>query len=581
PDAPSPIRYVAQPANGGRIELTASNGFFDRCFEAQGSTTSPDGERQLIRQQFERLVRRGDGGGTARWHLWCATPGVARLTLFAAVPEADAGSVIEVQLGGQTQRLQLETSDGAAPQAKALEFVVAAPGVVTIAVACPDAARPSPETGLRVIEVAGNAVLGASLLRARFRPAAVHVRYFAPDGCEAPDLWVFETRATTPASSYSPMTAPFGYFGTSFKGGKVEPGSGFNFSMWIAGRDADAPPIAAMESLLGTGLPDAVYSTFGHEGSGVKFRSAVAYANGAERVIQALRVSSADGHRTFYGYYFDEVAARWRLYASGQVTEKEGARRRGDGGVIDSTGSFCEVPGAPNRERSGDVRRTILRRGWFRGSDGRFHLAQLEPGGGGRGAGRRQRRAEPSGDNLAGLRTSDVAYAADYAEHGWVVQSTGGLEHRLRDSPIGERPTPRPDMALPDYLAADKVTRLCEVPVTFGQITVDEVTAKSAVVHCPLLATGPGSRAVLYYGPVDCRTVCPAGASLPPTEVVGNSAALRQMYASERVWQRATEARPVAVGDNVFALTGLTAGTTYHCRLFVAHEDGQSWDGSS
>ena len=67
-------------------------------------------------------------------------------------------------------------------------------------------------------------------------------------------MWVFETRNVAETTSYSPLTTPFGYFGTSFgSGGRIPPGAGFNFSMWVAGRDeTKAPPIEKMPRLIGS-----------------------------------------------------------------------------------------------------------------------------------------------------------------------------------------------------------------------------------------------------------------------------------------------------------------------------------------
>jgi hypothetical protein len=48
----------------------------------------------------------------------------------------------------------------------------------------------------------------------------------------------------------------------------IPSGSGFNFSIWIAGPGAtQAPPIEKMERLIGAGIPGAQYTTWGGSGT--------------------------------------------------------------------------------------------------------------------------------------------------------------------------------------------------------------------------------------------------------------------------------------------------------------------------
>jgi hypothetical protein len=52
-------------------------------------------------------------------------------------------------------------------------------------------------------------VATASLLRSRWRPAAVRADFYASTQCPAPNMWVFETRAVSPtSSSTAPITWP-------------------------------------------------------------------------------------------------------------------------------------------------------------------------------------------------------------------------------------------------------------------------------------------------------------------------------------------------------------------------------------
>lgn len=573
------IRYQAQPAKDGIVDLTATNGFFDRCFEALGQQAGIPGDAPFIGCRFESLGRFSEQSqGMARWHLWCPEAGEVQATFFMQVPAGEAGLEWKIEAGGESRILHSNASDGQTPQAQSLTFTIKEPGKVTFAVGGQGKPLP-PSTRILFIRLAGPAIAKASLLRARWRPAAIHGRFFAPANCPAPKMWVFETADVGKTGSYSPLTTPFGYFGTSFApGGRIAPGSGFNFSMWIAGRGATAaPPLERMARLIGTDLPGAEYSTFGGEGTGVKFRGAAAYKDGADRTIQALRLEvDQAGLQTYYGYFYDEPEQRWKLYASAQSPG-----RKNSDGLLASTGSFCEIPGPPNRERSGDLVREIKRRGWFYGRDGKWYAAQIGKGdpaeneeatgaedeGAGDKPAARPRARKKQATALASM-SSQRFYVRD---DGWTGMATGGLEA------YGQVPEKKPrdgtaiPAPLPEYLSPDKTAQLFDLPVKFGHSRASQVAASRADIDYEILKTGPDSQAILYYGTVDALTY-------PPKSVEKGSAAEIDMFRPERTWQHATPAQPVQAGTNRFQLKDLKPGTTYHYRLFITHAQGKSWD---
>ncbi|MCH7227118.1 fibronectin type III domain-containing protein [Haloferula sp. A504] len=555
PGSPSLVRYLGQPAKDGRIDLTATNGFFDRCFRAEDQGPVLPGDEGLISAAFDHLRGSGSGGGTARWHLWCPEPGEFHATFHLTVPTTDNGHQWTIRFDGQSQTFT------ASPEARpSLTFHVTRPGthVMTIdATATP----PPPGTRIHFVTLDGPAIASVHLLRARWRPAAVHQSFEAPPECGQPNLWVFETRAVAAPPSYSPLTTPFGYYGTSFNAeGKVSPGASFNFSMWLARRGAEhPPPIDRMPRILATGLPDATFGWFSHEGTGVKLRGAVAYPDGADRTIQALRVEHADGLWTYYGYFYDEGAERWKLFAAGRQLAKFGRAPDPSHDLLRRTGSFCEIPGPPARERSGDLVRVIKRRGWFLGPDRIPHRAVMS--------------APRTGRTKPLARPQRTYYADDYQTQGWMVMATGGIEHFL-PTPPGDAPTadtPEQTAPLPDYLAPEKLAQLDSLPVRFGEPAVTGISTSRAVIDYPLTETGPNSKASLYYGTIDAITY-------PATKINGGSPAVREMFAPERTWQHATPSAPVNAGPNRFQLDQLKPDTTYHFRLRVEHDHGKSWD---
>ncbi len=576
----SAVRYLGQDAIDGRIDLTATNGFFDRCFAAGDQRPGLPGEEDLYRNvSFGHLLKGRESSGTARWHLWINQPGEVRASFHFTVPESDSGHEWTIRLGEQSHTFTAATSGPETPQPRQLTFNVSEPGHHEFAIDC-TTTPPADDTLIHYIRLEGAAMEEAKILRARWRPAAEHQGYAAPDSCVAPDIWVFESEAVTPASSYSPITTPFGYFGTSFnQEGKVNAGAGINFSMWLARQNAtSAPPIERMPFIFATGIPGADFETFHHEGTGVKLRNAVAYPDGADRVILAMRMEFEGGRHYFYGYFFDETVKRWRLFAAG-TRAHDPDRREPDleSGLLRRTGSFVEVPGPPARERSGDIVRIVRRRGWFIDRDLSVHRAQMEPPRHGLAVARGRALRDLIEDDINNVYTPRFShYMDDFARDGWIASHAGGIENHLalalpRDPAEVPRGRPGP---LPEYLQPGMIEDLMRLPVTFGAPQVSDITSTSATIRYPIEETGPNSRAILYYGTVDALTYT-------PREITRGSPALREMFSPERTWQHATPESEVRAGDNVFQLTGLQPGTEYHFRLFVSHDEAKCWDPKS
>ena len=580
---------LGQRAVSEAVELNATNGFFDRCFTAVDSMPidAADPQTALIRQAFKAIVptKNGREQGSARWHLKLQRSASIHVEVCLETPADTPAQSWEIHWGEQKRTVKIQSGNAGGSRKIQVQFDRPPIGVSTLKIQWVDS-TPKNGTRLEKIRLTGNGVRGAYLLRARWRPSAVH-QGFVPvrDATEIkPKLWVFETRSLNDLSSYSPITTPFGYFGTSLRSGGVAPGAGFNFSMWIAGRNEQrAPPVALTPHLIATGLPEATYSYFGHEGTGVKFRDAVAYPQGASRVIQAMRVEYDPelNSDVFYGYFYDETRGKWVLYASGQ---KPASSRRAEqvqkSGTLPFAGSFCEIPGPPSRERSGDQERVIQRRGWFYGQDDQWYPARMAPP-----KGRNAKIERPSLDalsdetpdrNLDSLTNKRVGYASDYVESGWITMATGGMtfgsnqwvttEDRLRD----QWPVWSPE-SLPEYLGQEKVEQLWQVPVEFGTSSVAEVTDSRVRITIELKKTGPQSRATLWYGPHDASV-------FSPQRINRGSAVLKDLFHPDRTWANSTQQTEVVAGPNLFEIENLTPATTYYYRLFVQHDEGKSWD---
>ncbi|MFT5735090.1 MAG: hypothetical protein ACJA2W_001092 [Planctomycetota bacterium] len=555
----APITYFGEEARDGRLTLTAWNGFFDsRSFVARGARPAPDAEKPLIAKHFDYL-QPGKAPGPARWHVWTEAAGTLEVAVYLDVPQSDAqsdaqldaqldaqsdaGAQWRVECDEQQQRFTAQVSDGSAPQSVRLRFTVA-PGKHTIALGPADSAAAAGTKVLRV-ELTGKAAHRAKLLRVRWRPAAAHTSYSSTT-CEKSTMWVFESRSLTGASSYSPINTPFGYFGTTFDPSREKP-RGFNFSMWATGKGKAVPALTDMPHLIATGHPLADFSGFGHEGSGVKLRGWDCLDWDPDSVVQALRMERRGDRDYFFGYFYHEPKEQWMLYAAGARPP----RRKNAPLEFSRVTAFCEVPGPPDRQRSGDVERRIARRGWFHGAGGQWHPADV---------------------HSCKDEQSSSARRVGPAEDGWHVSIAGGME--IIDAP-GTQALPKPHAAaqhLPEYLRADKVDQLFSVPVQFESHSVLDLGRTSATVQYDLQGLGKDASAMLYFGTVDCLTF--VARELHGTEKKGASA---DFYTGERTWAQRTESVPIENGAHGFQLKDLEPDTAYYYRAFVTHQDGKSW----
>ena len=546
----SRVSYLVELAKGGKLILDANNGFFDKqSFRAEGKHAVPQSDEDLISSHFTHLVASSrESAGEARWHIWCPNTGPIHVELYFNVPGEEAGKKWQLEFGDQQSVVRANTSGAGLPQKSRVEFSIKVPGKHTLSLRSID--HGSTNTEIHSIYLTGNSIETASLLRARWRPAAIHTQYHSST-CPTTTMWVFESQSDADVPSYSPMTTRFGYYGASFAADRRAAGN-MNFSMWAAGRKAkSAPPLDQMPHLLATGNPEAEFSGFGHEGSGVKIRNWEPLSHHPRSIIQALRVETADGYDTYSGYFFDERVDRWVLYAIGRKpVETRRGQRRGNEPTTLRPASFCEIPGPPAAERTGDRLRQIRRRGWFYGNDKRWHSVD-----------RQTTKVRPSDPP-----TNKFIKAAD----GWFMMATGGMEMFEGTTEVHLE---QPSQDFPAYLGPKYTAQLFELPVEFGPSRATQVSRNDAVINYELKQSGPNAKATLCYGPADCLTFIQR--ELHGTERKGVS---RSILSKDRVWASATEPQAVRNGKNEFRLKNLKPWTMYYYRLYVINKAGKSWD---
>ncbi len=529
----SAYELLGQATPDGVLILTPSNGFFDRGVRAKGEAEFADvangkkGKSTLIANDYAVLTGWTDRARTLRWHIWVEQPGPVVATLRLGAGMESPGATVELTLGQETRRLALGKGAGDGVR---VAFELATPGKHTFLMRA-DVPKASAGAELSQVELSGAAMAGARVLRARWRPAAVHGGYRATT-LESTDMWVMASRSASPYTSYSPITTPFGYFGVSF-GEDRRGGPGCNFSMWSKGD----LPLGRQPHLLALGSPGAQFSGFGHEGTGVKPRGWNPFSHRPKDVVLALRRERDGDFDTYYGYFIDGEG-EWELYAVGR-------KWRGRAKPM-WPGSFVEVPGPPDRQRSGDQVRKVLRKGWARGAHGEWHRLDVLR------AGASQRQNKRWGKDDAG----------------WFTFEMGGMEHfseGKRDMLLTKEQRDEP---LPNYLEGAKAEGLFRLPAKFGAVTAAAVGTE-ATLEFELLEVGEGASAIVYFGKRDCLAFAPR--ELHGTE--RNATALQE----GGTWSRSVPLGRVHRGVNSVSLPDLDPGATYYLRILVTSDRGRMW----
>lgn len=528
------VEYLGQVARDDVLLLTASNGFFDKGVRSDGASDLLDvangkgrSHGTLIVGDFARLTQWKQPGQTLRWHLWFDKTGKVVVTPRILRPQGSPELQLEMRLGEQTLVMPIQDA------LKGVRFDLQEKGKHVLILRA--LTKPGSAVGdLETIELKGPAMRGAQVLRARWRPAAVHGRYRV-SGLASTDMWVMASRNDSPTSSYSPITTPFGYYGVSFRADQRS-GAACNFSMWSK---ADLP-LEQQAHLLALGSREAGFSGFGHEGTGVKPRGWDPFDWRPEEVVQCLRVERSAEHDTYYGYFLD-AQGDWQLYAVGRQPTKGKRRTKSMW-----PGSFVEVPGPPTRQRSGDLKRRVLRKGWAADGNGKWQrFDTLEAG---------------------KCEHQNKAWGVD--GEGWFTFEMGGLQHFSTPKRAVKLPSKFVTAPLPDYLSKAKVRQLYRLPASFGEISV-QAKATQARLSLDLETVGEHATATVYYGTQDHIVFA-------PRELHGTERKASSVQAGD-TWPLAAPAAKVTAGQQHLSIPDLKPDTKYFYRILITSDLGKIW----
>lgn len=457
-----------QKSTGNRLVLGPDECFFPtRGCRLGGTGKQPDPEKLNGGRSFA-WIHNWAPGHQAEWGLWLGRTGSLRLrlTTSGATP-----ATFTVRVNDRKQRISLPANDATL----LFDDLKSGHHLVTVELV----AGGGPDTRLHHVEADGSAAHDALLLRKRWRPAAAHTRFSSSAVPDRVRLWVMEMDAVPGTHDfYAPITTPFGYYGpTWLADGRVN--TGFNFSLWSYGRGQQEPPVEKLSHLLAVGDPAARFDGFGHEGTGVKIRGwEPLRGRQGQRQALALRVEPGATHNTFHSYFYAADEQRWRLFGVGR---KLAGRR-----PLESlwVGSFVEVPGPPDRQRTGPYVRRMRYRGWVMDADGKW--------------GRLDRMSTGNVDRETGL--THTFRGVDAA--GWFQLQTGGWEYRVPPTgkfielPAGSDSSTK---AKPEYLQPDRLAPLLTTPAAIEGVNATR-TGGTLQVRCRIRSSAAENSVTVYFG---------------------------------------------------------------------------------
>ena len=300
------INYCGQLETNNKLRLTASNGYFTHGVQAAGESKLPFCKTKFIAHNYEYLHRWTLPEHSLRWHIFFENSGSVAFNIELSVETS--GSIIKATLNNKSTTFVTDKNK----KSYRITLPVSKTGKNTFSLSIEKLAGRSVGK-VYGIDLFGETVEDAKLLRARWRSGAVHTN-FSSSKAEKTQLWVMSSKSLTPYSSYSPIVTPFGYYGTSFLAdGRT--GESMNFSMWSSSK----APMEQMAHLLALGSPLADFSGFGHEGTGVKPRGDWKPLASRPKVLtQALRVTYEGEYAAYYGYFLNPETENWQLFCAGR-----------------------------------------------------------------------------------------------------------------------------------------------------------------------------------------------------------------------------------------------------------------------
>ena len=515
--------FMAQRTSGAKLLLTPNESFFpNRGLRAQGDCEVPETERAINGGTRYKMITQWDPGDQAEWGLWFEKTGTVQIRIWMAHTEKEGRYTL--LLGNQKRSFSTGKTGDEPESLKTLTFNVRKSGQHLLRLTCDEESKRS-RSQLHAIEVAGRAVKNAAVLRKRWRPAAAHARFYNSHDPEGVRLCIMEMDAKPGILGfYSPLTTPFGYYGPTWTASGLV-NTGFNFSLWSFSAGQEEPPVEQLSHLIAIGDPDAKFSGFSHEGTGVKIRGwEPLEGRQGQRQVFAIRMEPGETYTTYITYFFAADEKRWHLFGVGKkYNERKPKQTLG-------IGSFVEVPGPPRVQRTGPYERRMRYRGWVVDAKGELHPYD--------------RMSDGDIDRKTGMTQTRRGITKD----GWFYLQTGGWTFQKKEKPEAIK-LPRPDKRRIDYLSSTDLKYLQTVPSAIAGTDV-KFSGNRATLSFNIRNLGKNPEVKVYWG-----------------EDEGLTFAKR--------WANHIDMKNPREGSNTIVLD--PAGKTLRVRLLLKNHEGQFW----
>lgn len=510
PGDPVGAVHLVQRSRDGRLILTPNEAFFPKLGLTNTGNGSAADIDDLNGGNSFSAIEKWEPGAEAEWGLWFE----------------QAGEIgVKTRISGGGHAFTLHLGDQSVPVTPSLRLMVPSAGRHSLILRC-ESGGSGNGTAFEQMEITGPAAQNAGVLRKRWRPAAAHTKFESSQSPDNVRLWVMEMDAVPGSLDfYCPITTPFGYYGPTWKAdGTVN--TSFNFSLWSFKRGAPEPPVEQLSHLLAIGSPEASFSGFDHEGTGVKIRDwEPLEGRQGQRQALALRVEPGPLYDTYFSYFYAADEERWRLFGVGNKWNK--------GKPLQNlwVGSFVEVPGPPPVQRTGPYERRMRYRGWVMDDAAKWHpLDRMQTG---------------NVDKETGLTHTHRGTTED----GWFFLETGGWNFRpAPKTPFIELGLPP---ATPSFLGPDDIAFLTSLPSEITATQLERAQDKARVTFS-IRHLGENASATLYWDSADGLTL------------------------AER-WSHQQSIADLKEGENQFVWSGVPAGQPLHIRLLFKNHEGQFW----
>ena len=521
-----------------KLVLDANRVFFSPCGILKNHVKSgATGDEYNGNKFFDYTFNWKNENDTLVWPIDIKFKGNLLVTPVLGVPENQEGAIVEIIVDNQKKEITLQSTGNYEKfeGQKTVSFDIKSPGRYTVKMRILSKKNEVSDIAyVKAIELGGNSVLEASPVFLRWRPAAVHCSWNNSQNPKNIEMAIHEVTVKSDfIDSYSPITAPFGYFGSTWEANNEKFG-GINFSLWSFSAGATPPPTEKFSHLIAVGGEDCFIDGFNHEGTGVKRRGPNPYDTmvGERTQVLAMKKIPGNPYDIYYSYYWDTNKKNWILFGCGKKYNDKDLKYL-------STGAFVEQPGGPDTQRSGHIKREIHFRGWYIDKDKKLYsINKMTPTGG------------VSDQSFKNWKVTD---------NGKFSLQMGGLEPLLKEMPK-EMLIVAENGDLPEYLSPSHLASFDKLPVDIKVLEVTEIEENSAVLNFKVDDFGTNPEVRVYWGENDGLTFVEGN--------VGNGGVVKWQY-NQRISPASTRFS--------HKLDGLKPNTKYYYRIQIKNKEGETW----